>query len=85
MADDIQSGAPIIGLEPACTSAFRDELPALFPDDPQAKALSKQTRFLSEFLKDRRLSPSRSTSVRPCWLSFTAITTRCSTRKPRRS
>ena len=39
------------------TSAFRDELPALFPDDPQAKALSKQTRFLSEFLKDRRLSP----------------------------
>ena len=57
MADDIRSGAPVIGLEPACTSAFRDELPALFPDDPQAKALSKQTRFLSEFLKDRGLSP----------------------------
>ena len=57
MAEDIRSGAPVIGLEPACTSAFRDELPALFPDDPQAKALSKQTRFLSEFLKDRGLSP----------------------------
>ena len=57
MAEDIRSGAPVIGLEPACTSAFRDELPALFPNDPQAKALSKQTRFLSEFLKDRGLSP----------------------------
>ena len=56
MADDIQSGAPVIGLEPACTSAFRDELPALFPDDPQARALSKQTLFLSEFLRDRGVS-----------------------------
>ena len=55
MAEDIRSGVPIIGLEPACVSAFRDELPNLFPGDAQAQALSKQTRFLTEFLKDRGL------------------------------
>jgi len=54
---DIEAGVPLIGLEPACTSAFRDELPALFPNDPLARALSKQTRFLSEFLMDRGLEP----------------------------
>ncbi|HEX3945042.1 MAG TPA: FAD-binding and (Fe-S)-binding domain-containing protein [Rhizomicrobium sp.] len=58
MRDDIRDGVPVIGLEPACTSAFRDELPNLFPGDPQASALSKQTRFLSEFLKDRGIAPS---------------------------
>lgn len=57
MRDDIRDGASVIGLEPACTSAFRDELPNLFPDDPQAEALSKQTRFLSEFLKDQGIVP----------------------------
>jgi Fe-S oxidoreductase len=58
MAEDIRSGVPVIGLEPACVSAFRDELPNLFPGDAQAQALSKQTRFLTEFLKDRGLSPA---------------------------
>jgi FAD/FMN-containing dehydrogenase/Fe-S oxidoreductase len=53
MRDEIADGVPVIGLEPACTSAFRDELPNLFPGDPQAIALSKQTRFLSEFLNDQ--------------------------------
>jgi FAD/FMN-containing dehydrogenase/Fe-S oxidoreductase len=57
MQNEIRDGVPIIGLEPACTSAFRDELPNLFPGDPQASALSKQTRFLSEFLKDRGIAP----------------------------
>ena len=57
LGDDIQAGVPVIGLEPACTSAFRDELPALFPNDPLAAALSKQTRFLSEFLMDRGIAP----------------------------
>jgi FAD/FMN-containing dehydrogenase/Fe-S oxidoreductase len=57
LADDIREGVPVIGLEPACTSAFRDELVALFPGDEQAEALSRQTRFLSEFLQDRGLVP----------------------------
>jgi Fe-S oxidoreductase len=47
---DIKAGTPIIGLEPACVSSFRDELIGLFPADERAKRLSKQTLFLTEFL-----------------------------------
>ncbi|MGH6610855.1 MAG: FAD-binding and (Fe-S)-binding domain-containing protein, partial [Burkholderiaceae bacterium] len=50
---DIRAGTPIIGLEPACVSVFRDELPNLFPADVQALRLSKQVVLLSEFLQDR--------------------------------
>jgi Fe-S oxidoreductase len=48
--DDIARGTPVVGLEPACVSAFRDELPALFPDDDAAKRLSRQALFFSEFI-----------------------------------
>jgi hypothetical protein len=41
--DDIHAGVPMIGLEPACVAAFRDELVNLFPDDPTARRLAKQT------------------------------------------
>jgi Fe-S oxidoreductase len=30
---EIEAGTPIVGLEPACVSAFRDELPGLFPGE----------------------------------------------------
>jgi Fe-S oxidoreductase len=70
MAEDIRSGDPIIGLEPACVSAFRDELPNLFPGDAQAQALSKQTPFLTEFLKDRGLSPAAPDSHAPLLVQF---------------
>jgi FAD/FMN-containing dehydrogenase/Fe-S oxidoreductase len=50
LADEIEAGTPVVGLEPACVSAFRDELPGLFPDDPAAAKLSQQTLFLTEFL-----------------------------------
>jgi Fe-S oxidoreductase len=46
----IESGMPIIGLEPACVSAFRDELPSLFPGNEAASQLAGQTVFISEFL-----------------------------------
>jgi len=48
---DIDRGTPIIGLEPACVSAFRDELPGLLADDAGAARLSRQTFFFSEFLE----------------------------------
>lgn len=57
LADDIQQGVEVVGLEPACVSAFRDELPALFPGDPLAAKLSKQTLFLTEFLNKHGLHP----------------------------
>ena len=53
MADDIEGGTPIVGLEPACVSAFKDELPALFPADAAAKKLSDNAILLSDFLVRR--------------------------------
>jgi Fe-S oxidoreductase len=50
LRDDIAHGTPIVGLEPACVSTFRDELPGLFHDDDAAKRLSRQTLFFSEFI-----------------------------------
>jgi FAD/FMN-containing dehydrogenase/Fe-S oxidoreductase len=50
LREDIEAGVPLVGLEPACVSAFRDELVHLFPDEPLAKRLSDQTLFFSEFL-----------------------------------
>lgn len=46
----IRAGVPLIGMEPSCVAAFRDELPNLFPRDEDALRLSKQTVMLSEFL-----------------------------------
>jgi Fe-S oxidoreductase len=46
----IEDGTPIVGLEPACISAFRDELPGLFPNDAAARCLSQQTMFFSDFI-----------------------------------
>ncbi|HJW55625.1 MAG TPA: FAD-binding and (Fe-S)-binding domain-containing protein [Burkholderiaceae bacterium] len=50
LADEIRAGTPIIGLEPACVSVFRDELPNLFPASEQAKRLHQQVVTLSEYL-----------------------------------
>jgi Fe-S oxidoreductase len=54
----IEQGVAVIGLEPACVSAFQDELPALFPDDRLARALSRQTFLLSDFFVQRGLEPA---------------------------
>src|SRR5205085_9948443 len=45
---DIRAGTPIVGLEPACVSVFREELPNLLAHDEQAKRLSTQVYLLSE-------------------------------------
>jgi len=50
LADDIRAGVPVIGLEPACLSVFRDELLNLFPDNELARKLSRQTQLFSDFL-----------------------------------
>jgi Fe-S oxidoreductase len=48
---EIRAGVPVVGLEPSCVAVFRDELPALLTDDPDAERLSAQTFVLSEFLE----------------------------------
>ncbi len=47
---EIEAGTPLVGLEPSCVAAFRDELLNLYPMDEDAKRLSKNTFILSEFL-----------------------------------
>jgi FAD/FMN-containing dehydrogenase/Fe-S oxidoreductase len=47
---EIEKGTPLVVLEPSCAAVFRDELTNLFPRDPRAQALSRQTFLLSEFL-----------------------------------
>jgi FAD/FMN-containing dehydrogenase/Fe-S oxidoreductase len=61
LADDIRAGTPVIGLEPACVAAFRDELGNLFPSDESAKRLGAQTWMLSEFLQQIHYQPPRLT------------------------
>src|SRR5207248_2843688 len=47
---EIEAGTPLVGLEPSCTAVFRDELVGLFPQNQDARRLSKQTFTLAEFL-----------------------------------
>ncbi len=43
-------GIPVIVPEPSCLAAFRDELPALLPDDPRAAILAGLARSPAEHL-----------------------------------
>jgi Fe-S oxidoreductase len=47
----IREGVPLVGLEPSCVAAFRDELPALLPGDEDARRLSLQALTLAEALE----------------------------------
>ena len=58
----IQAGTPVVGMEPSCVAAFRDELPSLFPRADWARRLCKQTFTLSELLlslDDYQVPPAR--------------------------
>lgn len=47
----VNSGLPVIMLEPSCASVFRDELRGLFPHHGVANRLRQQTFTLSSFLQ----------------------------------
>jgi Fe-S oxidoreductase len=55
----LEPGMPVVVLEPACLSVFRDELKQLFPDDARAKALAARTLSLAEYLDRRGYAPRR--------------------------
>ncbi|HEX3595061.1 MAG TPA: FAD-binding and (Fe-S)-binding domain-containing protein [Polyangiaceae bacterium] len=46
----IDAETPIVVLEPSCCAVFRDELPALLPNRPEAKRLSELVMTFSEFM-----------------------------------
>jgi FAD/FMN-containing dehydrogenase/Fe-S oxidoreductase len=50
LAPYVRDGIKVVGVEPSCVAAFRDELPNLIPHDEDAKRLSKNTLTLAEFL-----------------------------------
>jgi FAD/FMN-containing dehydrogenase/Fe-S oxidoreductase len=51
LAPHIREGVPVVGIEPSCVAAFRDELPGLMGADEDAKRLSLQTLTLAELLQ----------------------------------
>ena len=55
----IEAGLPLVGLEPSCVAVFRDELTNLFPDDGDAKRLSRQTYTFTEFFAKQDWAPPK--------------------------
>jgi FAD/FMN-containing dehydrogenase/Fe-S oxidoreductase len=51
LAPHVREGVPVVGLEPSCVAAFRDELVALRPRDADARLLSEHTFTLAEYLE----------------------------------
>ncbi|MGC5615189.1 FAD-binding and (Fe-S)-binding domain-containing protein [Georgenia sp. Z1491] len=44
------NGIPVVGVEPSCTAALRDDMPELLPEDPRARMLADGTHTLAELL-----------------------------------
>jgi FAD/FMN-containing dehydrogenase/Fe-S oxidoreductase len=51
LREEIRQGVFVVGVEPSCVAAFRDELPGLLPHDEDAARLKFQTLTLAEFLR----------------------------------
>jgi len=60
-------GVPVVGLEPSCVSAFRDELPALFPGDPRAGSLADRAMTLGELLARAGYQPAHHAPAHVLW------------------
>jgi Fe-S oxidoreductase len=59
LREPVRAGLPVIGLEPSCLAAFRDELVNLFPGDVDAGRLRSQAVTLAEFLARAGYQPPR--------------------------
>lgn len=55
--DALETGIPVVALEPSCTAVFRDELVAMLPGDPRARRLAGLVRTLAELLADAGYTP----------------------------
>jgi len=59
LGPQIEAGVPVVVLEPACLSVFRDELLQLLPENPVAARLAKQAVSLGELLARRGWTPGK--------------------------
>jgi FAD/FMN-containing dehydrogenase/Fe-S oxidoreductase len=50
LAPYVREGTKVVGVEPSCVAAFRDELPNLLPHNEDVKRLTRNTLTLAEFL-----------------------------------
>ncbi len=57
LAPHLTAGTPIVGLEPSCTAALRQDLPDLLAGNPLAAALASSTQTFSEFLSKADWEP----------------------------
>jgi FAD/FMN-containing dehydrogenase/Fe-S oxidoreductase len=64
LEEEIERGTPLVGVEPSCTAAFKDELVKLFPEDARAQKLAKQTCSLAELLDRMEWRPPRLDGMR---------------------
>jgi FAD/FMN-containing dehydrogenase/Fe-S oxidoreductase len=62
LANALDAGVPIVGLEPSCIYTFRDEYPAMFPGDARA-AKSARVELIDEYLA-REMGQGR---IAPRW------------------
>jgi Fe-S oxidoreductase len=58
----VASGVPVVGLEPSCLAALRDDAPRLL-DDPRAAEVGRGMRTLAEFLTGVGWTPPDRTGV----------------------
>ncbi len=59
LAPQIESGVPVVVLEPGCHSVFKDEMVKLLPGNSAAAKLARQTVSLAELLETRNWKPRR--------------------------
>jgi FAD/FMN-containing dehydrogenase/Fe-S oxidoreductase len=64
LEEELRRGTPIVGLEPACMSVLRHELPALLPGEERASRLSQSAHLLTEFLDKEKVLPDRHGAAR---------------------
>jgi FAD/FMN-containing dehydrogenase/Fe-S oxidoreductase len=61
LGDELRAGTPIVVLEPACLSVFKEELPMMLAHDEQAMRLRAQSMLLADYLEqhaaDTRFHP----------------------------
>jgi Fe-S oxidoreductase len=53
LREPIREGVHVVGLEPSCVAAFRDELPNMLSHDEDARRLARGTLTLAEFLVEQ--------------------------------
>jgi Fe-S oxidoreductase len=61
----VRMGVPVVGLEPSCVFGFRDEIPSLLKDSPDAVALSDNVMLFEEFIASEAAAGRMKLDLKP--------------------